>query len=69
MFYTFAIAAIIAGGNLDLQNCKTLTFTIFYFFTLSIEAEHGYASVLPYDSDFPAKKTKSSPIRKTQNNR
>ncbi|CAL8353591.1 unnamed protein product [Boreogadus saida] len=33
------------------------------------EAEHGYASVLPYDSDFPAKKTKSSPIRKTQNNR
>ncbi|CAL8331510.1 unnamed protein product [Lota lota] len=34
------------------------------------EAEHGYASVLPYDSDFSTKKTKSSPIsRKTQNNR
>ncbi|XP_063074383.1 max dimerization protein 4 isoform X2 [Engraulis encrasicolus] len=34
------------------------------------EAEHGYASVLPYDSDFSRKKTKASPIsRKTQNNR
>ncbi|KAL1282402.1 hypothetical protein QQF64_001205 [Cirrhinus molitorella] len=34
------------------------------------EAEHGYASVLPYDSDFSRKKTKSSPIsRKTHNNR
>ncbi|KAM7394340.1 hypothetical protein PAMP_021152 [Pampus punctatissimus] len=34
------------------------------------EAEHGYASVLPYSSDFSRKKTKSSPIsRKTQNNR
>lgn len=37
---------------------------------LSIEAEHGYASVLPYSSDFSRKKTKASPIsRKTQNNR
>ncbi|KAJ8262233.1 hypothetical protein GJAV_G00164110 [Gymnothorax javanicus] len=34
------------------------------------EAEHGYASVLPYDTDFPRKKTKTSPIsRKPQNNR
>ncbi|XP_029296721.1 max dimerization protein 4 isoform X2 [Cottoperca gobio] len=34
------------------------------------EAEHGYASVLPYRSDFSSKKTKTSPIsRKTQNNR
>uniref|UniRef100_A0A8D3CSC7 MAX dimerization protein 4 n=1 Tax=Scophthalmus maximus TaxID=52904 RepID=A0A8D3CSC7_SCOMX len=34
------------------------------------EAEHGYASVLPYSSDFSSKKTKTSPIsRKTQNNR
>uniref|UniRef100_A0A671K425 Max dimerization protein 4-like n=1 Tax=Sinocyclocheilus anshuiensis TaxID=1608454 RepID=A0A671K425_9TELE len=34
------------------------------------EAEHGYASVLPYDSDFSRKKTKLSPIsRKTHNNR
>ncbi|KAF4118784.1 max dimerization protein 4 isoform X1 [Onychostoma macrolepis] len=34
------------------------------------EAEHGYASVLPYDSDFSRKKTKSSPIsRKSHNNR
>uniref|UniRef100_A0A3B4XW58 MAX dimerization protein 4 n=1 Tax=Seriola lalandi dorsalis TaxID=1841481 RepID=A0A3B4XW58_SERLL len=34
------------------------------------EAEHGYASVLPYSSDFSRKKTKASPIsRKTQNNR
>ncbi|KAI2668537.1 Max dimerization protein 4 [Labeo rohita] len=34
------------------------------------EAEHGYASVLPYDSDFSRKKTKSSPIsRKNHNNR
>ncbi|XP_029998661.1 max dimerization protein 4 [Sphaeramia orbicularis] len=34
------------------------------------EAEHGYASVLPYSSEFSRKKTKSSPIsRKTQNNR
>ncbi|KAJ8269640.1 hypothetical protein COCON_G00122470 [Conger conger] len=34
------------------------------------EAEHGYASVLPYDSDFSRKKTKTSPIsRKPQNNR
>ncbi|XP_014065083.2 max dimerization protein 4 isoform X1 [Salmo salar] len=34
------------------------------------EAEHGYASVLPYNSDFSRKKTKASPIsRKTQNNR
>ncbi|XP_058634397.1 max dimerization protein 4 isoform X2 [Onychostoma macrolepis] len=33
-------------------------------------AEHGYASVLPYDSDFSRKKTKSSPIsRKSHNNR
>ncbi|XP_067258709.1 max dimerization protein 4 isoform X2 [Chanodichthys erythropterus] len=33
-------------------------------------AEHGYASVLPYDSDFSRKKTKSSPIsRKNHNNR
>uniref|UniRef100_A0A8L0DPP6 MAX dimerization protein 4 n=1 Tax=Oncorhynchus mykiss TaxID=8022 RepID=A0A8L0DPP6_ONCMY len=35
-----------------------------------MEAEHGYASVLPYNSDFSRKKTKASPIsRKTQNNR
>ncbi|XP_056136719.1 max dimerization protein 4 [Lampris incognitus] len=34
------------------------------------EAEHGYASVLPYNSDFSRKKTKASPIsRKAQNNR
>ncbi|XP_076845592.1 max dimerization protein 4 [Brachyhypopomus gauderio] len=34
------------------------------------EAEHGYASVLPYNSDFSRKKTKATPIsRKTQNNR
>uniref|UniRef100_A0A4W5N7V3 MAX dimerization protein 4 n=1 Tax=Hucho hucho TaxID=62062 RepID=A0A4W5N7V3_9TELE len=34
------------------------------------EAEHGYASVLPYNSDFSRKKTKASPMsRKTQNNR
>ncbi|XP_061768289.1 max dimerization protein 4 [Nerophis ophidion] len=34
------------------------------------EAEHGYASVLPYSSDFSRKKTKASPInRKSQNNR
>ncbi|XP_067297733.1 max dimerization protein 4 [Pseudorasbora parva] len=34
------------------------------------EAEHGYASVLPYDNDFSRKKTKSSPIsRKNHNNR
>ncbi|XP_028657469.1 max dimerization protein 4 [Erpetoichthys calabaricus] len=34
------------------------------------EAEHGYASVLPYNSDFSRKKTKASAIsRKTQNNR
>uniref|UniRef100_A0A8P4GJE6 MAX dimerization protein 4 n=1 Tax=Dicentrarchus labrax TaxID=13489 RepID=A0A8P4GJE6_DICLA len=34
------------------------------------EAEHGYASVLPYSSDFSKKKTKASSIsRKTQNNR
>ncbi|XP_065110888.1 max dimerization protein 4 isoform X2 [Paramisgurnus dabryanus] len=33
-------------------------------------AEHGYASVLPYDSDFSRKKSKSSPIsRKPHNNR
>jgi len=38
-------------------------------FTFSLEAEHGYASVLPYDSD-SRKKTKSSPIsRKNHNNR
>ncbi|XP_033891139.1 max dimerization protein 4-like isoform X1 [Acipenser ruthenus] len=34
------------------------------------EAEHGYASVLPYNSDFSRKRTKASTIsRKTQNNR
>ncbi|KAM9314516.1 max dimerization protein 4 [Pholidichthys leucotaenia] len=34
------------------------------------EAEHGYASVLPYSNDFSRKKTKASPIsRKPQNNR
>ncbi|XP_030643886.1 max dimerization protein 4 isoform X2 [Chanos chanos] len=34
------------------------------------EAEHGYASVLPFNSDFSRKKMKASPIsRKTQNNR
>uniref|UniRef100_A0A3Q0SXT8 MAX dimerization protein 4 n=1 Tax=Amphilophus citrinellus TaxID=61819 RepID=A0A3Q0SXT8_AMPCI len=34
------------------------------------EAEHGYASVLPYSTEFSRKKTKASPIsRKTQNNR
>ncbi|XP_073720059.1 max dimerization protein 4 isoform X2 [Misgurnus anguillicaudatus] len=33
-------------------------------------AEHGYASVLPYDSDFSRKKSKSSSIsRKPHNNR
>ncbi|MGH0139982.1 UNVERIFIED_CONTAM: hypothetical protein FKN15_070194 [Acipenser sinensis] len=36
----------------------------------SLEAEHGYASVLPYNSDFSRKRTKASTIsRKTQNNR
>ena len=25
----FAIASLIAGGNLDSHNCKTLTFTVF----------------------------------------
>ncbi|XP_077426470.1 max dimerization protein 4 [Vanacampus margaritifer] len=34
------------------------------------EAEHGYASVLPYSSDFSRKKTKTSTInRKSPNNR
>ncbi|CAN2388431.1 negative regulation of transcription by RNA polymerase II [Pristimantis euphronides] len=35
------------------------------------EAEHGYASVLPFDSDYSLKKTKaaSSLSRKSQNNR
>ncbi|XP_016357376.1 max dimerization protein 4-like isoform X1 [Sinocyclocheilus anshuiensis] len=34
------------------------------------EAEHGYASVLPHDSDFSGKKTKSSSIsRKPHSNR
>ncbi|XP_019717528.1 max dimerization protein 4 [Hippocampus comes] len=34
------------------------------------EAEHGYASVLPYSSDYSGKKTKSSTIsRKSPNNR
>ncbi|XP_023697585.2 max dimerization protein 4 [Paramormyrops kingsleyae] len=34
------------------------------------EAEHGYASVLPYDGDFPGKKAKASPLlRKTQSTR
>ncbi|KAL6486805.1 hypothetical protein MHYP_G00034310 [Metynnis hypsauchen] len=34
------------------------------------EAEHGYASVLPYNSDFSRKKTKATPIsRKAQSNR
>ncbi|KAA0722304.1 Max dimerization protein 4 [Triplophysa tibetana] len=34
------------------------------------EAEHGYASVFPYDSDFSGKKSKSSSIsRKPHNNR
>ncbi|XP_033871291.1 max dimerization protein 4-like isoform X3 [Acipenser ruthenus] len=34
------------------------------------EAEHGYASVLPYNSDFSRKRTKASTVsRKTQNNR
>ncbi|XP_073807782.1 max dimerization protein 4 isoform X2 [Danio rerio] len=33
------------------------------------EAEHGYASVLPYDSDFSRKKTKSPISRKPHNNR
>lgn len=34
------------------------------------EAEHGYASVLPYSAEFSRKKTKASPIsKKTQNNR
>ncbi|XP_048826981.1 max dimerization protein 4-like [Brienomyrus brachyistius] len=34
------------------------------------EAEHGYASVLPYDSGFPGKKAKDSPLsRKTQSTR
>ncbi|XP_066534798.1 max dimerization protein 4 [Hoplias malabaricus] len=34
------------------------------------EAEHGYASVLPFNSDFSRKKTKASPIsRKAQSGR
>lgn len=33
------------------------------------EAEHGYASVLPYDSDYSRKKTKSPISRKNHNNR
>ncbi|XP_018591451.1 max dimerization protein 4 [Scleropages formosus] len=34
------------------------------------EAEHGYASVLPFNSDYSGKKTKASAIsRKAQNNR
>ncbi|XP_015240382.1 PREDICTED: max dimerization protein 4 isoform X1 [Cyprinodon variegatus] len=37
---------------------------------VSTEAEHGYASVLPYSNDFSRKKTKAAPIsRKAQNNR
>ncbi|XP_069712561.1 max dimerization protein 4 isoform X1 [Phaenicophaeus curvirostris] len=38
--------------------------------TLSLEAEHGYASVLPFDSDYSRKKTKAGAMaRKSQNNR
>ncbi|XP_074848447.1 max dimerization protein 4 isoform X3 [Carettochelys insculpta] len=34
------------------------------------EAEHGYASVLPFDSDYSRKKTKAGTLaRKSQNNR
>lgn len=37
---------------------------------LSAEAEHGYASVLPFDGDFARKKTKAAGlVRKAPNNR
>ncbi|XP_067352923.1 max dimerization protein 4 isoform X1 [Channa argus] len=44
--------------------------TAFVRLVCECKAEHGYASVLPYTSDFSRKKTKASPIsRKAQNNR
>lgn len=50
-----------------LQSCIWL---ILFLLDVSTEAEHGYASVLPYSDDFSRKKTKPTTIsRKPPNNR
>ncbi|KAG1956865.1 max-interacting protein 1 isoform c [Pimephales promelas] len=58
-----------AYGRMELNSLLLLLEAAEYLERRDREAEHGYASVLPYDSD-SRKKTKSSPIsRKNHNNR
>uniref|UniRef100_A0A8C5JY60 MAX dimerization protein 4 n=3 Tax=Aves TaxID=8782 RepID=A0A8C5JY60_JUNHY len=63
-----------AGGSgraaMELNSLLILLEAAEYLERRDREAEHGYASVLPFDSDYSRKKTKAGTMaRKSQNNR
>nr|XP_028704070.1 max dimerization protein 4 isoform X2 [Macaca mulatta] len=59
-----------AGGRMELNSLLILLEAAEYLERRDREAEHGYASVLPFDGDFTREKTKAaSLVRKAPNNR
>uniref|UniRef100_A0A8B9XSY4 BHLH domain-containing protein n=1 Tax=Bos mutus grunniens TaxID=30521 RepID=A0A8B9XSY4_BOSMU len=59
-----------AGGRMELNSLLILLEAAEYLERRDREAEHGYASVLPFDGDFARKKTKAAGlVRKAPNNR
>ncbi|XP_029423553.1 max dimerization protein 4 isoform X1 [Nannospalax galili] len=59
-----------AGGRMELNSLLLLLEAAEYLERRDREAEHGYASVLPFDGDFARKKTKAAGlVRKAPNNR
>lgn len=58
------------GGRMELNSLLILLEAAEYLERRDREAEHGYASVLPFDGDFARKKTKAAGlVRKAPNNR
>nr|XP_038948136.1 max dimerization protein 4 isoform X3 [Rattus norvegicus] len=65
-----AAAVPCAGGRMELNSLLLLLEAAEYLERRDREAEHGYASVLPFDGDFARKKTKTAGlVRKAPNNR
>ncbi|KAJ8783470.1 hypothetical protein J1605_009175 [Eschrichtius robustus] len=60
----------LVGGRMELNSLLILLEAAEYLERRDREAEHGYASVLPFDGDFARKKTKAAGlVRKAPNNR
>ncbi|OBS70817.1 hypothetical protein A6R68_00642 [Neotoma lepida] len=64
-----AAAVPCAGGRMELNSLLLLLEAAEYLERRDREAEHGYASVLPFDGDFARKKTKTAGLVFTQRTR